>query len=275
MTWNIRTGGRDADGGDRLALVRRVVTTQRPDLLALQELRGFDRPGVLARFAAGVGMRPYLARSRWGQPVAVLVRPPLRILAAAGVRRPFHHGAQRVTVATSAGPLALTGTHLCPFSGTRRLIEAGWLAAAVRRASGSVVGAGGGADDGPLVLVAGDLNTLEPGVDHRDRIARLPAAYRRRHLRRDGRVDTRAVGRLLAAGLVDLQLTAGRPGDDGATAPTRYGGGVEFSGMRLDYLLATTGLAAVARDCRVVRDDDTDRASDHYPVLVDLAIGAT
>ncbi|WP_433392023.1 endonuclease/exonuclease/phosphatase family protein [Micromonospora sp. KLBMP9576] len=290
MTWNIRTGGRDSGGADRRDLLARVVVAERPDVLALQELRDFDSGAVLADFAGRVGMRPHLARSCFGQPVAVLLRPPLRALAATRVRRPFHHAAQRVTVATTAGPLTVLSVHLDPYSGLRRRIEAGWAAAALRRAPGE------------LGLLAGDLNTLDPVAEHTDRIARLPPAYRRRHLRRDGRtVETRAVARLLAAGLVDLYAAANHPiggpggagvlvadpsdgavryrlsggaaagpADDGLTAPTRHGGGAEFSGMRLDYLFGTAALANRVRDCRVRRGGESEYASDHYPVVVDL-----
>ncbi|MBY8871290.1 endonuclease/exonuclease/phosphatase family protein [Micromonospora sp. PLK6-60] len=259
MTWNIRTGGRDRGGADRLDRVVRVVAAARPDVLALQELRDFDRGGLLAEVAGRLGLRPHLARSWFGQPVAVLVRPPLRVLHAGRVRRPFHHAAARVTVATDAGPLTVFSTHLNPYAGGARRAEADWLAAAVRRA-------------GPLALLAGDLNTLEPAVDHTERLARLPEHYRRRHLRRDRRtVDTRAVARLLAAGLVDLWAAGGAPAADGLTVPTRHGG-AEFSGMRLDYLLGSAAVAGVARDCRVLRDDETDHASDHYPLLVELAL---
>ncbi|WP_319460882.1 endonuclease/exonuclease/phosphatase family protein [Micromonospora sp. RTP1Z1] len=262
MTWNIRTGGRDRDGLDRLDRIVRVLTAQRPDVLALQELRGFDRDGLLGDVAGRVGMVPHLARSWFGQPVAVLVRPPLRVLSAGPVRRPFHHAAVRVVVATQAGPLAVFSTHLDPYSGGRRRMEADWLAVAVRRTGG------------PLAVLAGDLNTLDPTVDHAERLAGLPALYRRRHLRRDGRtVDTRAVSRLLAAGLVDLWPRFGGAEPEGLTVPTRHGG-AEFAAMRLDYLLATSAVAALTRQVRVVRDGEVDRASDHYPVVADLALTA-
>lgn len=257
MTWNIRTGARDRTGPGRWDRVVRVVTAQRPDVLALQELRGFDRDGAGARFADAVGMRPYLARSCFGQPVAVLVRPPWRVSTAAPVHRPFHHAAQRVTLAAGSGPLTVLSAHLDPYRGWRRLVEAGWLAAAVRRAPGE------------LALLAGDLNTLDPTTDHTARIARLPAPYRRRHLRRDGRtVETRAVARLHRAGLVDLFTRVGSGAPE--TAPTAHGGGAEFSGMRLDYLFTTAGLAGSAQTCRVLRGGDTEYASDHYPVVADL-----
>ncbi|MGC5050913.1 endonuclease/exonuclease/phosphatase family protein [Micromonospora sp. DT48] len=250
MTWNIRTGGRDRGGPDRRALVARVIARQRPDLLALQELGGLD----VAGFAASVGLRPYLARSWLGQPVALLVAPAWPVLAAAPVRRPFHHAAQRVVVGTDAGPLTVLGTHLYPYSGTRRLVEARWAAAALRRSR----------DD--LALLAGDLNTLDPYAGHADRVGRLPPAYRRRHLRRDGRtVETRAVARLLAAGLVDLGVSAG------PTVPTAHGG-AEFADMRLDYLLATPKLATLHPHVSVIRTPDTAHASDHHPLQADFPL---
>ncbi|WBB70163.1 endonuclease/exonuclease/phosphatase family protein [Micromonospora sp. WMMD812] len=260
MTWNIRTGGRDRGGPDRRDAIVEVVTAQRPDVLALQELRGFDAAGVLDGFADRLGLRPQLARSCFGQPVAVLVRPPLRTVSAGPLRRPFHHAAARVVVATDAGPLTVLGTHLNPYSGGWRRIEVDWLARAVRRAPGD------------LTLLGGDLNALDPATDHTARLDGLPPAYRRRHLRRDGRtVDTRAVAVLLAAGLVDLYRAAGGP-DEGLTVPTRHGG-AEFSGMRLDYLLGSPALAARVRDCRVVRGGPADRASDHYPLVADVDLG--
>ncbi|MGW5667391.1 endonuclease/exonuclease/phosphatase family protein [Micromonospora sp. NPDC003776] len=193
----------------------------------------------------------------------MLVRAPLRVLRSGRVRRPFHHAAARVEVVTSAGPLTVLSTHLDPYSGGRRRMEADWLAVTLRRTGGR------------LALLGGDLNTLEPDVDHTARLAGLAELYRRRHLRRGGRtVDTRAVARLRDAGLVDLWPHLGGAEPDGLTVPTRHGG-AEFAGMRLDYLLATPDLAALARTVRVVRDAPADTASDHYPVLTDLALDPT
>lgn len=265
MSWNIRTGGRDRGGPDRLDQVLQVVNEQAPDVLALQELRDFDRGGLMAEVAGRVGMTPHLARSCFGQPVAVLVRPPWRVIDAGTLRRPFHHAAARVVVATSAGPFTVLGTHLHPYSGGRRRLEVDWLVAATRRA------------EGPLTLVTGDLNSLDPTVDHTAQLAGMPALYRRRHLRRAGdAVDTRAIARLLGAGLVDLwpSFNVGAPEADGLTVPTRLGG-AEFAGMRLDYLLGTPALAERVRDCRVIRGGMADIASDHYPLLMDLDLAST
>ncbi|MEQ4304109.1 endonuclease/exonuclease/phosphatase family protein [Plantactinospora sp. B6F1] len=269
MTYNIKNGGRDGADPGRLDLVLQVVAEQRPDVLALQELRGLrrdrDRFDTLAR---RLGMRGYLAGGWFGQPVAVLVRPPVAPVVVAPVRRPFHHGAQRVVLDTDRGPLTVLSTHLHPYSGWRRLREAGWLVGAASR---------GGADrrrlPERLVLLAGDLNTLDPGGRHDERIGRLPPEYRKRHLMPDGvTVDTRAVAALYRAGFVDLFRPAGPAGsaEPPHTVPTSAGGGVEFTAMRLDYLLGTPPLARLAHPPRVVTGGAAESASDHYPLVVEF-----
>ncbi|MFY1691416.1 endonuclease/exonuclease/phosphatase family protein [Plantactinospora sp. WMMB782] len=299
MTYNIKNGGLDGGDPSRLDRVLQVVADQRPDVLALQELRGLRRDSRRLDAVAGrLGMRAYLTGGWFGQPVAVLVRPPVEPLRVAPVRRPFHHGAQRIVLATERGPLTVLGTHLHPYSGRRRLREAGWLvgAAGGTRRGHRGMRDGGRPDRGSLperlVLLMGDLNTLDPDGRHAERISRLPPEYRGRHLMPDGvTVDTRAVAALYRAGFVDLfsaaspdleppagDRAAGPAGGAGPagrveppdTVPTSAGGGVEFTGMRLDYLLGTPPLARLARPPRVVTGGAAESASDHYPLVVDL-----
>jgi exodeoxyribonuclease-3 len=256
MSWNIKTGGYDRKG-DRLAAIATVIARERPDLLALQELRNFGRDGGrrMRTLADTVGLVPHLARSPLGQPVAVLVHPSLRILDRAAFGWRLHHAAAAVTVDTGVGPVTLVSAHLNPFSPPRRRREAIWLAHRFRPAKG-------------LSMVAGDLNGLDPGTDHTETLARLPGIHHRRHVDADGVVDTRAVAAFGEAGLVDLWRVAGS--GEPLTVPTTRGGGNEFSRMRLDYVFAAPRLASAARDFHVVRGDETEYASDHYPIRVDL-----
>src|SRR5256885_5545640 len=144
MTYNILVGGQP----DRLDAIVEVIAGQRPDVLALQELRGFDR-AALDRLATATGLAAYLARSRSGQPVAVLVRPGSRVRATRRLRGPFHHAAAEITVATDRGPLTVIGTHFNPYSPIWRLAEARALARRI--------------DPDRLVLLMGDLNG-PPGI---------------------------------------------------------------------------------------------------------------
>ncbi|WP_308201183.1 endonuclease/exonuclease/phosphatase family protein [Paractinoplanes maris] len=252
LTWNIKTGGKG-----RLDAIAAVIRREQPDLLALQELRDFDRDGgrVLHELAGAVGLVPHLARSFLGQPVAVLVRPSMQIIDRAEVRWRLHHAAAIVTVATASGPLRIVSAHLNPFSPYRRMREAVWLAARYNPAQVPTV-------------IAGDLNGLDPGTDHTETLAPQPGFLRARHLARDGSADTRAVAAFLDAGYVDLWKVAGSGSP--LTVPTTRGGGREFSRMRLDYVLATPTLAQAATAMTVVRGDETEFASDHYPLRVDL-----
>ncbi|MFC3990387.1 endonuclease/exonuclease/phosphatase family protein [Actinoplanes siamensis] len=254
MTWNIKTGGVDRGRRFRLPAIAEVITAQKPDILTLQELRDFTRNDGrrMTELAGAVGMTAHLARSGFGMPVAVLVRDPLRITHRASVTWRLHHAAAIAVVATGSGPLTVISAHLNPFSPPRRLREARLLAARF-----------GGGD---RVVVAGDLNGLDPAGDHTEALASQHPMFRKRHLHR-GRVDTRAVA---AFGLVDLWGRAG--GGDGRTVPTTQGGGREFGGMRLDYVLASPAVAEGAHDMRVVRGGAAEHASDHYPVTVDLEI---
>ncbi|WP_305782397.1 endonuclease/exonuclease/phosphatase family protein [Symbioplanes lichenis] len=251
LTWNIKTGG----SGGRLDAVLTLLARERPDVVALQELRDFHRHdgARMAYLASALGMTAVLAPSLFGQPVAVLVRPPLRVSERSAVRWRLHHAAAVATIPTGGGELTVVSTHLNPFRPYRRLREATWLAHRYRA---------------PLTVIAGDLNSLDPDTQHRERLARLSELYRRRHLGPDGQVDTRAVAAFRAAGFQDLWRTAGS--GDGLTVPTSKGGGQEFSnaGMRLDYLMARPALAAKAADARVIRGDEAEWASDHYPLAV-------
>jgi exodeoxyribonuclease III len=254
MTWNIKSGGTG-----RFGVIASVIDREHPHILALQELRGFDSGGGnrMAGLADAVGMTPYLARSAFGQPVGVLVRPPLQMEGLARVRWRLHHAAAVARVRTGRGPLTVVSTHLNPFSPYRRMREARWLAARYRSAR-------------RLVVLAGDLNALEPGTDHTDELARLEPLYRRRHTDTGGGVDTRAIEAFAAAGFVDLWPRVGA--GDGRTAPTSEGGGAEFSGMRLDYVLASPPAAKLARNGHVARGGPADHASDHYPVVIDFSV---
>ncbi|MEU8613190.1 endonuclease/exonuclease/phosphatase family protein, partial [Actinoplanes sp. NPDC048791] len=191
LTWNIKTGGSKG----RLDAVVTLLRRESPDILALQELRGF--PGRRMREVAGaLGMTPFLARSVFGQSVAVLVRPPLRIVDWSGVRWRLHHAAAAVRVPTTAGQLTVVSTPLNALSPYRRLREARFLAARHRPGKGPV-------------LLAGDLNSLDPDTDHTERLAALSGPYRRRHTTPDGTADTRAIAAFTAAGFVDLWPRAG------------------------------------------------------------------
>ncbi len=187
-------------------------------------------------------------------------------------------------VNTDRGPLSVISTHLYPYSGWRRLREARWLASVIKREATKREATKRERAPGGMVLLMGDLNSLDPWTDHGERLQQLPPRYRSRHLRRGiltphnrRAVDTRAVAVLADAGFVDLfrppdRPVAARTGSDDRdyTAPTERGGGAEFSRMRLDYILGTEAVVPFVRTCRIVWGGEAENASDHYPVVAEF-----
>jgi exodeoxyribonuclease-3 len=232
MTWNLFNGGRS-----RLPRIVALVEREQPDVLAVQELRGFPR----AEFEAATGLTGHVAPSVFGQAVGVFVRPSVEIIRRSSVRWQLHHAASAVTLRSGGDSLSVVSTHLNPYAPERRRREAVWLTARF-------------AGRGPVVL-AGDLNSLSvPGP--------VPPGYLRRHLGPDGQIDTRAMSAFTRV-FTDAWRSAGE--GDGNTVPTALKG-AEFAPMRLDYVLLGGG--PEASSARVVRDDPL--ASDHYPVVVSL-----
>jgi exodeoxyribonuclease-3 len=216
-----------------------VIRRESPDLVALQELRGFDRQRI-ATLAESLGMTAHLAPSVFGQAVAVLVRPPLRIDGRESVTWRLHHAAAAVRL----GPLTVVSTHLNANSGRRRYREATWLAHRYGRRR--------------LVLIAGDMNALSG-------FAKTPATGR---YSVGSRSDPRAIAAFEKAGLCDLWKVAGAGPE--LTVPTAHGVGDPFDPMRLDYVFGSPAMAERVREVRVLRGGEIEYASDHHPLLVEL-----
>lgn len=262
MTYNILTGGRDELDDGRLDLVIDVITEQAPDVLVLQELNHAEQFGhrVLHRLENATGLRGFLATARTGFHVGVFVPKRCDVSRTEADSDHFHHAALEVVVETSAGPLTIVGTHLCPFGGEVRASEAQYLA---RYAAG-----------GGKVLLMGDLNALAPWTEPAEEVARFPAVERVRHVVPGSEhvVDTRALSMLAAAGFTDIwQRFHGveRPGQAN-TIPAAGHAREGWPGARIDYILGTEPVAELATACSIVRGGKADEASDHYPVVAEL-----
>jgi exodeoxyribonuclease-3 len=262
MTYNICDGGQDGFDHRRLDLILDVISVQAPDVLAVQEAKYFELNGhrTLHRVENALHMRAILATPATGQNVALFLPQAARLLETHLDTVHFHHALVRVSLAAADGrSLTVIATHLCPHGGENRLREAQFLTNYAR--------------ENELVLLLGDLNALSPHESHVESIERLPSHYRARHLLAgDGfRIDTRAVAFLEAAGFVDLYRHL-HPGERQCTAPTRGPGGHEFADMRVDYIFGTAPVAEITTGCSVVKTDETDRASDHYPVVAEIGL---
>lgn len=257
LTYNTLFAGRD-DGDDRRARAQiRLINDLRPDVFLMQEAKGLEANGGawLHALEQQIRMRGFLAiAGRTGQNIAIFIREPLLPCSFDTDDVHFHHTLATLKVALPDNPVPITfiSAHLCPKGRQIRRREAAHLAveAAADR----------------LALLAGDFNSASPHDPEPHDWDSLAPHHRSRYLADDLRgIDQSVLAHLEAAGWVDLGHRldpAGTP-----TVPTAAYRHAEFATMRCDYLLASQALATRARNYQVIRNDITDTASDHYPVL--------
>ena len=244
LSYNIRRGGIG-----RVDPLARVIREAEPDLVVLQEA---TRPDVVRALAAETAMPEYA--SRRGRSLAFLSRVPI---ARHTWRRPLfsQHAYLELSLADRAAEVV--GVHLsaihAAWTERRRLIELGSLLRALRRTHRA------------FHVLAGDFNTLAPGelLDMR----RLPARLRPFVWLSGGSIRWKTVSAVLAAGYADAWRSV-HADADGSTFPTWE------PHLRLDYVFTPAADADRVRRCEVVRSDAAARASDHFPLLVELDVDA-
>lgn len=268
MSYNILLGGLGPAKRDRTDELLRVVATENPDVLALQECSGFlpEERGTLKLWEERLGMTGLAVRARSTLHLVLMARPALDPRLEASIGEPFRHAALRASIATTVGGqrLNLISSHLNPFVEDARLGEVELLLKMM--------------PPGAPALVMGDFNGLSPQDEWTSaRVHGLLAQYRISPPSKSlgecpaETVQTRAVERLGKAGLADL-AHALPDGDRSATYPTPGAPDPEGPPIRIDYMLATPDVVPLVRTLRVVRTAATDTASDHFPVVCDLSL---
>lgn len=260
MCWNVWNG---FSGEKALDEGARAIAAQGADVVALQELVGIDE-ARLGEWAKRWG-HGHVAKSKLGRyAVGLTAREPIEVLE----RRTegLHHGYLHARV---AGVDYLV-VHLHPGSWEFRRRESRIIAA---KAAGLL-------DEGRALVVLGDFNAHS--AFDRDRLAtRGPLLARRAEGRggnlRGGAFDHETMSNVLGAGLVDLvRLRAERDPHFGGTFPTQV---FETTSTpetqegfleRIDHVLCDPRSAGRCASVRLPRGGAFERASDHYPIVVDF-----
>ncbi|MEO5824023.1 MAG: endonuclease/exonuclease/phosphatase family protein [Vicinamibacteraceae bacterium] len=243
LSYNIRHGG-----VGRIEALAAVIRRCAPDVVVLQEA---TRPDVVRALAVESGLREH--GSHRGQSLGFLSR---LAIAKAVWRRPMlsRHAFLELTLADS--DVHVVGVHLsavhAAWTERRRLIE---LASLLRTVKARQPG---------FHVLAGDFNTLAPGepLD----VQRLPARLRPLVWLSGGSIRWKTVSAVLAAGYADAwRRLHGQAETNGWTFPTWD------PHLRLDYVFVPEGDAGRVTRCEVVTDPGVAAASDHLPLIAELA----
>jgi endonuclease/exonuclease/phosphatase family metal-dependent hydrolase len=262
LTYNILFAGRDGSDDRRAQVQIGLINDVKPDVFLMQEAKDFDANGGawLYPLEQKIGMRGFLAIApRTGQNVAIFIREPRRAVSFDADGAHFHHAFARLKVALldSDRQITFISADLCPNGPEVRRREAAYLA--------------GRAAPDQLTLLTGDFNSVSPHDLEPEGFDAMAAHHRARYLVDDLRTaDRRVLVHLEAAGWIDVGHAL-----DGSSAPivlTVGFTGTEFDTRRFDYLLASQALAAHAQSYQVIRNESSDIASDHYPVLATFEV---
>ena len=248
LSYNIRRGG-----AGREAALAAVIRSVSADVVVMQEA---TRPEVVEQVAGDTGMRQWA--SRQGESLAFMSRAPVAHYAWHRPRVSRHAFLEIVPATTT---WRVFGVHLsavhAAWTERRRVYE---LRALLRTIAAHQQGPPTPPGTGPHVLI-GDFNTLSPG-DLLD-IRKLPHRLRALVWLSGGRIRWKTIATVLAAGYVDsfrrLHAT-----DLGYTLPTPE------PHVRLDYAFVPGAFIEHVRACEVVRTAEAARASDHFPLLLEV-----
>jgi len=251
MTYNILNGAVDT-----FEKVSNVISTEQPDILVINEANGFDLDGEskLKSLSEIIDL-PYHDLALCGDGgeynVAILSREPL-----AGVSHldGFARAAIGIELTTKLGTVSLIGTHLSPFGEKERIAEIKRIIKAQEKY------------DHKIVL--GDLNSLSPKDDYDPAMVFAFNAMQTKKFTAKERLIFDAINTFSEASYVDPAVITGQ--QKIYTAPTSINEFQAHSNMRLDYVLMSPRVADKLKAYKVIKNDISGHASDHYPVVVEL-----
>jgi exodeoxyribonuclease III len=222
-----------------------VIRDSRADLVVLQEA---VNQAAVAKIAELADLAHFMSAA--GRSLAFISRAPVAYYEWHQPRRSRHAFLEIVPVTDGC---RIFGVHLsavhAAWTEHRRVFE-------LRALLGSIAQH----QHGFHVLV-GDFNTLAPGevLD----AALLPTRLRMLVWLSGGRIRWRTIKRILDAGYVD-GFRHLNPEVPGFTFP------VWNPHLRLDYAFVPSGFANRFRQCVVITSEDAKRASDHFPILIEI-----
>lgn len=260
MSYNTLFGGFDGTDDRRFLAQKEVVEEVNPDVLLVQEAKQFEANGYLHLYEieAALNRRGFLALApHTGQNTAIFVRDGIQPISFESDSAHFHHAAAFGTFKVPEFDQSITfiSAHLCPFGPHVRLTEVAYLASH--------------AASDKLTIVAGDFNSVSPYDPEPIGWETLPSHFQARYLSLDGKTsDKRILKTLYQAGFIDIAHRFNQHTE--STVPGKAFKGTEFIQFRSDYILASTALAQAATSYAVIKNDKTDMASDHYPVVAEF-----
>jgi exodeoxyribonuclease-3 len=253
ITYNILDGG-----GERLSLIAQVINDESPDIVVINEANGFDLNDNERLVSLGdlIAMPHYHLAPSGQRDYHVAIYSKLPLLSIEEIH-PLVRAGIRVVVSTSIGQVAIVGTHLSPYSEVDRLPEIELILSSLAGYNNRII--------------LGDLNSLAE-TDHYQEDS-LVSSFNDTQMSKftDGEMPLYKVTDIIEQnGYVDSGLL--KNSETINTVPTNSNEDNSHSELRLDYVFISENMSNRVISYEVVKNSQTEQASDHYPVVVELGI---
>lgn len=244
-------------GDDRLPVIAKFVQQCNPDILGILEANSWEQQSfAMLAYFSHLAALPFtdisVAESDFSLVTLAKNQPTKFIHEFDG----FHHALSGAVITLqNNATLAVLFYHANPYSEEARVLEVQRIAKFTRQFTHAVV--------------MGDFNALSPHdpYNHPELLAALQVA----NIKKFGTTSLTfdAITAFEKEGMVDVAITLNAPHE--STAPTSF----NFDAMhqvpvRLDYAFVTPSLVPFLEKIEVMKNEITEHASDHYPLLLTL-----
>lgn len=252
MTYNILNGGEMG-----IDAIVDVVKKEAPDFVTINEANTFAANGNegLNEFAEKTGFKfSELALSGENDyHVAVLSKYPFTRV---DKITPLTRACIVVEVETEFGEVSIASMHLTPYTEDQRIPEIDLI---MKFQS-----------EFRLKVMMGDMNSLSTNDNYSSTMVKDFNEMQLKKFTTDGKLRFDVIKKILSNGYVDSAVKLGKNKE--WTAPTHINEFSAHSNMRLDYIFLAEILAANLKNYYVVKNPLSDKASDHYPIVVELEL---
>jgi len=250
MTLNILQGGMDEEHSSRIDFIIAVIREANPDFVAVQEAHNFEKNSrrFLRRISERIGL-PYCDLSP-GTPREFDKQSHVANFSRYRIKKGYKFPGCRISggallsvIDSPIGELAICNLHLDMYSEDFRLREVNEILKHTLPYEN--------------LVILGDFNSVSLDGDYDPKTIEVEYRF----------VVTNMLKRFLADAASNLGW------EEGITFPTPINTHLAYTRpLRVDYIFVSPSLAVHTKNVAVIKTQDSEKASDHYPLVVTLGL---
>jgi exodeoxyribonuclease III len=250
MTYNILNGGQE-----RLPLIIEIIKKESPDYLTINEANTFTKDdNKILKLIAKECSFPYFDIALSGEfdyHVAIFSKYKLKNIIKL---QPLMRACLISIVETPLGEISIASLHLTPYYEDLRLPEINIIVDYQKKYENRIL--------------MGDMNSLSKYDGYAPEMIKTFNEMQMKKFTTDGKFRFDAIDKIMSNGYLDSAIEMKK--NKISTAPTSINEYSAHSNMRLDYIFISKNLFNRLNSYSAVKNKLTEKASDHYPIFIEL-----